>query len=85
MKSTFLRVTLAAALALSGITACKKTDDADSAQVGKEPKSGKKNKLKKDGTKKEKKKDKKGGDGTAPATPVRFRGRREVCCRRSSC
>lgn len=70
MKSTFLRLTLAAALALSGVSACKKTDGADPAQADKVLKSGKKKKVKKDGSKKEKKKDKKADDGTAPATPA---------------
>ena len=74
MKATVLRLTLTAALALSGLTACKKSDEAQSGElVG-----GKKAKVKKDGTnKKEKKKEKKAKkaekapkDPIAPATPA---------------
>ena len=70
MKSTALRLTLAAALALSGLTACKKSDGTGSGSADTVLKEGKKKKLKKDGTKKEKKKGKKLKDPTAPATPA---------------
>ena len=74
MKFTFLRLTLAATLALGGLTACKKSDSAQSGELV----DAKKNKLKKDGTnkkekKKEKKERKKGDlpkDPVAPATPA---------------
>ena len=73
MKALALRLTLAAALALGGLTACKKPDSTSGELVG-----GKKNKIKKDGTnKKEKKKEKKAKkaenapkDPVSPATPA---------------
>ena len=78
MKSIILRLTLATALALGGLTACKKPDGGTgSSEAPKEKlkKDGTKKKLKKDGTKKDKKvkKDKKPKDITdpvAPATPT---------------
>ena len=73
MKSTVLRLTLAALLAVSGVTACsKKPEDAGSGQAGDVLKGAKKKKLKKDGSKKVKKekKDKEPADPIAPATPA---------------
>lgn len=59
MKSLFLRLLLAAALALGGVACHKESDDLTQAQIeakaAKGSKKGKKNKTKKDGTKKEKK------------------------------
>ena len=74
MKSIILRLTLATALALSSLTACKKPDagtNSPEAKKEKLKKDGTKQKLKKDGTKKDKKKDKKKDitDPVAPATP----------------
>ena len=73
MKSTILRLTLAAGLALSGLTACsKKPDGTGSSETEnnkKLKKDGTKKKLKKDGTKKEKK-EKKPKDPVAPAAPA---------------
>ena len=79
MKSILLRLTLAVALALGGLTACKKSEaDAGSSVMGKKEKNtlkkdGTKKKLKKDGTKKEKKVKKSKLDiapPPAPATPA---------------
>ena len=73
MKSILLRLVLASALALGGLTACKKPDAAaGSSEAGKEKlkKDGTKKKLKKDGTKKDKKKDKKPKDITDPVAPA---------------
>ena len=77
MKSIILRLVLASALAVGGLTACKKADSNPGAGVPGAPKEklkkdGTKKKLKKDGTKKDKK-DKKPKDITdpvAPATPA---------------
>ena len=73
MKSIFLRLTLATALALGGLTGCKKSDgDAGSPQATKEKirQDGTKKKLKQDGTKKEKKVKKSKLDITPPAAPA---------------
>ena len=73
MKSIILRLVLASALALGGLTACKKPDAAaGSSEAGKEKikKDGTKKKLKKDGTKKEKKVKKSKLDVTPPSAPA---------------
>ena len=79
MKSILLRLTLALAIALGGLAACKKPEaDAGSSVMGKKEKNtlkkdGTKKKLKKDGTKKEKKVKKSKLDiapPPAPATPA---------------
>ena len=71
MKSIVLRLTLASALALSGLTACTKKPESTELKPDKK-------KIKKDGTnlkeKKKEKKEKKAGktpkDPVAPATPA---------------
>lgn len=62
MKSLLLRLTLAAAVAFGGLTACKKSDAGTASGLPTpKPKKPKKN---------PKNKDKKPKDGTAPATPA---------------